>query len=108
MKKIFILVMLSVLSVVVSAQEASPLGGVNRLVSYSSSSGAFVSLSKNGSICSHGYHLEGDSPGFTANLSMLIAAYQTGTPVMLKGDVNALWKGSTHPVCRLISVEYKR
>lgn len=109
MKKVLTIITLSLLPVVASAQqEASPQGVIDRLVSYASNSGAYVSLSQNGSTCSHGYHVEGDSGGYNSNLSMLIAAYHTGTPVVLRGDTTTFWSGSSSPVCRLTSVQYIR
>ncbi|MDE1243547.1 hypothetical protein [Vibrio aestuarianus] len=57
----------------------------------------------------HGYWINKGDPGFEANLSMIIAAYQAKSPVMIYGlpAQSEKWKGSRNHWCKLYQITYR-
>ncbi len=90
--------------------ESSPKSTIKRLISYSKfgKGDVYVQLNSGTSACSHGYFINKESAGYESVLSMLLAAYQANTPVILYGYKNNQWSGSSAPVCELYSVLYQR
>ncbi|NOH22831.1 hypothetical protein [Vibrio europaeus] len=109
MKKYFTLLIL-LLSFGVSANEASPKGTIKDIFAYSKfgNGDVYIVLSQNGSSCSGGYYIDKASAGYESILSMLLAAYQANTNVVINGYVNNRWSGSSEPVCEIFRVAYMR
>lgn len=77
-----------------------------RLISYAEAGGdVYIKLATNGNVCTHGYYLSKSSPGFDANLSVLLAAKMSNSPIYVYGYENQLWSGSSQPTCKIYSVE---
>ncbi|WP_330960985.1 hypothetical protein [Photobacterium sp. 53610] len=57
--------------------------------------------------CPSGYWLRKTDPGFQANLSMVIAAYQAKTSVMAFGLPDEIWSGSKGKYCRMYAISYR-
>ncbi len=93
-----------------SDTESSPKSTIKRLIAYSKfgNGDVYVELNTNSSTCKNGYFINKTSAGYEATLSMLLAAYQANTPVILYGYKNNQWSGSSAPVCELYSVLYQR
>lgn len=51
--------------------------------------------------CEQGYWLTKSDPGFQANLSMIIAAKQSGSTVRVVAHPDQLWSGSGGAYCKL-------
>lgn len=94
----------------VCANESSSKGVISRLISYANlgSGDVFVSLPTNGTICTYGYFIDKNSNGYEGIISMLLAAYQAQTPVIITGIESSRWPGSAGAVCEIYAVEYKR
>ncbi|WP_239445605.1 hypothetical protein [Vibrio nigripulchritudo] len=56
--------------------------------------------------CPDGYWITKADPGFQANLSMLIAAFQAKSNVRIYGLPSQKWAGSSGTFCKLYSIEY--
>lgn len=56
--------------------------------------------------CPNGYWFTKNDPGFQANLSMLIAAYQAKSKIRIYALPDQIWKGSSGTYCKLYSIEY--
>ncbi|TQF70322.1 hypothetical protein [Pseudoalteromonas luteoviolacea] len=95
-----------------SSVERSSKGVIKNLISYADygNGDVFISLPTNGATCSYGYYVNKNSAGFQANLSMLLAAYHSQTPVYIHGFTaeSKRWTGSKNPVCEVYSVQFER
>ncbi|MBU2714164.1 hypothetical protein [Zooshikella harenae] len=56
--------------------------------------------------CERGYWMSKNSPGYNTTLSMIIAAYQAKTRVLVRGYSQRRWDGSAGPFCQLYSIRY--
>jgi hypothetical protein len=56
--------------------------------------------------CSHGFWFNKSDPGYNANLSMLVAAYQSKTSVRIQAIPELLCKGSKSAYCKLYLIAY--
>lgn len=56
--------------------------------------------------CDKGYWMNKKDPGFQANFSMLLAAFQSGTTVKIHALPHVRWPGSNSNFCKLYSIEY--
>lgn len=56
--------------------------------------------------CSHGYWFNKDDAGFSANLTMIIAAYQAKSTVKIYGLPDQLWAGSSGKYCKLYNIQF--
>ncbi|ARC91955.1 hypothetical protein B6A42_07415 [Vibrio coralliilyticus] len=56
--------------------------------------------------CPDGYWITKADPGFQANLSMLIAAFQAKSKVRIYGLPSQKWAGSSGTFCKLYSMSY--
>jgi hypothetical protein len=56
--------------------------------------------------CDNGCWLTKSDPGFGANLSMLLAAYQAKTTVKIHGDPAIRWPLSNVKYCKLYGIQY--
>lgn len=103
---IFILITFSISSF---ALEKSPSSKIKRLISYSKygNGDIYVQLESSGSICSYGYYVNENSAGYKNNFSMLLAAYQAKTSVVVEAYEQNRWAGSSNPVCEIYSVTYQ-
>lgn len=54
--------------------------------------------------CDGGYWLTKNDPGFNANLSFIISAYQAKNTVKIFGVPTQLWSGSSNKYCKLYSI----
>ncbi|NQZ10597.1 MAG: hypothetical protein HRT35_25885 [Algicola sp.] len=57
--------------------------------------------------CDDGYWLKKSDPGFGANLSMLLAAYQAKTTVRIYGEPSIRWPVISAKYCKLYGVQYQ-
>ena len=82
---------------------------INAVISYSEFGDGDVIFTIENPIpeCSHGYWLKKVDPGFQANLSMVIAAYQAKNPVVIYGIPEEIWPGSSGKACHLYNIKYK-
>lgn len=57
----------------------------------------------------YGYWINKGEPGFEANLSMIIAAYQAKSPVVVYGlpAQSERWQGSSAHWCKLYAISYR-
>ncbi|MEI8671951.1 hypothetical protein P4S52_08290 [Vibrio sp. SA48] len=110
MKKYFTLLTLLLSFGVSAAKETSPKDTIKRLIAYSDygNGDVYIELTRNGATCSHGYYIDKASAGYESTLSMLLAAYQANTKILISGYVNNRWAGSSAAVCEIYSVIYKR
>ncbi len=101
----------ALLPVVVNALEASPLAEIKALHSFTNWGNADIAvvLQDTNGICK-GFWFNKDDAGYQSNLSMLLAAYQANTKVILHGhgELSARWQGSGTHYCKLDSVTYSR
>ncbi|KZN37871.1 hypothetical protein N480_14100 [Pseudoalteromonas luteoviolacea S2607] len=56
------------------------------------------------SSCSGGYWMKKSTPGFEANLSMILASYHAQSKVQIRGFPGTLWGGSKSPYCHVYSI----
>ncbi|ENM5771364.1 hypothetical protein V4V48_003076 [Vibrio mimicus] len=54
--------------------------------------------------CAGGYFVEKSSPGYDGIFSLLLAAHQVQSPIILSANPEALWPSSQQSVCELHSV----
>ncbi|TFH93055.1 hypothetical protein [Vibrio ouci] len=83
---------------------------INRVISYNEyGSGDVVFRLANPSKECFGYWINKGDPGFNANLSMIIAAYQAKTPLIIHGlpAQSEKWKGSGNHWCKLYAIDYR-
>ncbi|GAB6263551.1 hypothetical protein [Photobacterium sp. R1] len=82
---------------------------IKEMHSYSEVGGGDVvfKLASPESSCPGGYWLRKTDPGFQANLSMVIAAYQAKTSVVSYGLPDEIWSGSEGKYCRLYAISYR-
>lgn len=83
---------------------------INRVISYNEyGAGDVVFRIANPINDCYGYWLTKGDPGFNANLTMIIAAYQAKTPVIVAGlpAQSEQWKGSKDHWCKLYGIEFK-
>lgn len=75
----------------------APVSTVTRVGSYNQFGNGDVTFSIANPIqeCSDGYWFTKSDPGFQANLSMVIAAHQTKTPVIVTALPEQMWSGSS-------------
>ena len=92
-----------------SANETSPKSTVTRLISYAQygNGDVYVRLQETAATCSGGYFINQNSVGFKNTFSMLLAAYQTQTPLHIVGNEAVRWGGSSAVVCEIYSVNYQ-
>lgn len=57
--------------------------------------------------CEGGFWLSKSDPGFQATLSVLVAAKQSRSPVMIWAATDRIWSGSGAPHCKLYLVELR-
>ncbi len=88
--------------------ESTPTTQIDRLIVYSKrgNGDVFVSTEANTESCRHGYFIDKASAGYEGTLSLLLAAYQTKTPITLTAYTNVLWSGSEASVCELYNITY--
>lgn len=79
-----------------------------RLTSYNQFDGGDVTLevSNPPAACPDGYWLNKSDAGFSANLSMLIAAYEAKTTLTISALPDQLWPGTSGTVCKLYDIQY--
>jgi len=108
--KVFLLAFALLFSCYAGSNETSPSSHIKRLISYSQygNGDVYVQLESSGTICSYGYFINENSPGFKNNFSMLLAAYQAGTPVRIEAYDDRRWSGSSGVVCEIYSVIYSQ
>jgi hypothetical protein len=96
-------------SITLSAIEASGSYNVLRIDSYSEYGGGdvVVKLTTHTANCSHGYWLKKNDPGFQANFSMVLAAYQAKNKIKLIAHTDQLWPGTGGKVCHVYTVRYE-
>lgn len=89
--------------------KGSPISKIASVTSYAQYGPGDVIFSIENSIpeCTNGYWLKKSDPGFQANLSMLIAAYQAKSKVVVYGLPAEIWPGSSGKFCHLYSITYK-
>ena len=83
---------------------------INRIVSYTNhGNGDVIFTVKSPISACTGYWLSKDDSGFNANLSMIIAAFQSQSNLIISGDSDEeqKWTGSTSSYCKLESVDYR-
>lgn len=114
MKKLFSIILMVIVSNAnagedSSTRETSTISTVILLSAYAEYGGGDViaKLQNNSANCSDGYWLKQTDPGFTANLSMLMAAYQANNSVTIQGHTDQLWPGSGGKYCHVYNVTYK-
>lgn len=110
MKRVPVIILFLLLSEFVhAANETSDITTIVRVVSFSEygNGDVVVVTEKKGTSCVSGYWLKKVDPGFNANLSMLIAAYQAKTNIVLTGLTDEIWSGSGGRYCHLYSVDYR-
>ncbi|MGI0119880.1 hypothetical protein [Zooshikella sp. RANM57] len=56
--------------------------------------------------CERGYWMNKNHPGYNTTMSMIIAAYQAKTRVLVRGYSQRRWTGSAGPFCQLYSIRY--
>ncbi|RDH43413.1 hypothetical protein [Zooshikella ganghwensis] len=56
--------------------------------------------------CERGYWISKNHPGYNTTVSMIIAAYQAKSRVLVRGYAQRRWKGSAGPFCQLYSIRY--
>jgi len=54
-----------------------------------------------------GYWISKTDPGYQANMAMLLAAYQSKTPILIAAMNDQLWTGSGNAYCKLWNVDYR-
>ncbi|WP_367987505.1 hypothetical protein AB2S62_13540 [Vibrio sp. NTOU-M3] len=112
MKKNILLLMLLAPAFVManSTRESSGRTTITRVLSYNEfgAGDAVFQVANPGSQC-FGYWITKGDPGFEANLSMIIAAYQAKSTVIVHGLTaeNKKWAGSSHNWCKLYAIEYR-
>ncbi|BFM10145.1 hypothetical protein R50072_02980 [Simiduia litorea] len=92
-----------------AANETSPRSKILRITSYAKfgNGDVYVKLEESSTVCAHGYFLNRDSVGFETSISMLISAYHAGSSVLIVGDEQRMWSGSSNPVCEIYSIQYQ-
>ena len=88
----------------------SPLTQVKFMTSYNAVGDGYVmfKLDTNHEDCSSGYWLMKNDPGFDANFSMLVAAFQADSTVRIYGLPEQRWPVSNGEYCKIYSVEYHK
>lgn len=107
MKKLLAIFLLLTSFSVFAALDSTPPSKIKRLITYNSSA-TFVQLETNGSVCTYGFFIEENDPGFQRIFSMLIAAYHADTAIKIVGHDDNRWSGSSNPVCKIRHIEYNR
>ncbi len=109
MKKIIAYIFL-IFSSASYALETTGTTKINRIVSYTNhGNGDVIFTVKSPISACTGYWLSKDDSGFNANLSMIIAAFQSQSNLIVSGDSDEeqKWTGSTSNYCKLESVDYR-
>jgi hypothetical protein len=90
-------------SVAQSNVDFSAVSTVVLVESYNSYGGGdvFFKIASPAVACADGYWLTKADPGFTANMAIIVSAYQAKSPVRAAGLVNQLWAGSGGKFCKL-------
>lgn len=57
--------------------------------------------------CEGGFWLKRSDPGFNANLTLLLAAYQSRSTVMIYANPDQIWSGSGSKYCHLYAIQLK-
>ncbi|GAB1624095.1 hypothetical protein AAOGI_41450 [Agarivorans albus] len=96
---------LCVLTLSASALEISAKSEVRRFITYEAGD-VYVSLVKNGEVCTWDYWLDTNSVGYDGILSTLIAAYYNKADITIYADSTKMWAGSGNPTCKIYSVEH--
>lgn len=106
--KCFLLLLFLLSPTAKSALETSAPAKVVRIVGYSERNNGdlVIEIDKKASLCSAGYWLRRTDPGFETNLSLLLSAYHAKNNVILRGEKDLIWKGSSKVFCYLDSVEF--
>jgi hypothetical protein len=107
MKKIILGILLLLGINHVEAAEASQVTTVTRFISYNQFGGGDVVFRiANPTVNCYGYWINKNDAGFNANLSLILAAYQTKTKVKVTGLTDQKWPGSSNFWCKLYAIEY--
>ncbi|ELV8625806.1 MULTISPECIES: hypothetical protein [Vibrio] len=111
MKAYFLILILSVVGLPTLATASPDLDiplptMIDRLVIDSRQGDAFLSMETNSEPCPGGYFVAKSHPGYDGLLSMLLAAYQAHTPIIVSAYPDSLWPASRQTVCELHSVTY--
>lgn len=105
------IIAVAVFPLAATALELSVASEIQVLHSFTNSGNADVAFSLNttSGVCK-GYWFNKDDAGYQANLSMLIAAYQANTKVLIYGheEASAKWAQTEVHFCKLYSVTYSR
>lgn len=106
----YLVLLVVLLAAPVFATEPSRTGKVTKMMTYTEYGGGDVvfSLEVNGSICSSGYYLSKNDPGFEAAVAMLLSAYHAKTPVRVYGhtELDRKWAGSSGHYCHVYNIGY--
>ena len=107
MNKVILLIVLLFGINLVEAAESSQLSTITRFISYNQYGGGDVVFRiANPTANCFGYWINKDDAGFNANLSLILAAYQTKTKVKAYGHKDQKWSGSGNFWCKLYAIEY--
>jgi hypothetical protein len=107
MKKVILLIILLLGTNVVEAAEASQSTSITRFISYNKFGGGDVVFRiANPTANCFGYWISKGDAGFSTNLSLILAAYQTKTKVKVTGLTDQKWPGSSSFWCKLYAIEY--
>jgi hypothetical protein len=107
MKKFILLIALLLGANLVEAAEGSQSTTIKRFISYNQFGGGDVVFRiANPTANCFGYWINKDDAGFNANLSLILAAYQTKTKVKVTGLTDQKWPGSGNFWCKLYAIEY--
>jgi hypothetical protein len=89
--------------------EGSALTKINTVYGYSEFGGGdvYFKLDENSANCSGGYWMRKSDPGFNTTLSMVLAAYQAKTQLVVYGLIDESWAGTSVKTCRLYSISYR-
>ncbi|MES1190001.1 MAG: hypothetical protein ABUS47_02855 [Steroidobacter sp.] len=95
------------LGVAHAAASQSGVTTINFLLSYNSyGSGDVIFKLANPTSDCVGYWITKTDAGFSANMAMLLTAYQTKTSVVIDATTDQMWPGSVNGYCKLYDIRY--
>ena len=107
--KIILFLFILMMSINVFSIEATGDTTVTRFITYNQYGNGDVAFKvANPTVNCFGYWLTTTDVGFDANVSHLLAAYQTKSKLKIHGYTDQRWSGSRNFWCKLYAVEYAK
>lgn len=103
---LFLLMLAALIPCSVQATPRETVSTITKLYTYTQfgSGDIIVHLASPAAVCTKGFWLSPNDPGFKTAYALLLSAYHAQTPIRISGEDTLIWPGSTDVYCRITFV----